>query len=146
MHSAVVGLSWKTASQDVRDRAYIAPEREAQFVAMLREEARVEQILVLSTCNRIEIYLVDPSPEAGAMRSAIWNAQNDLHTLSVDAGGLAGLLRLVAGSTDLNEQERLAFGVLTDHAQKIENEIMAIHDRMGDEIPDQDAMTTANGA
>ena len=90
--------------------------------------------------------LVDPSPEAGAMRSAIWNAQNDLHTLSVDAGGLAGLLRLVAGSTDLNEQERLAFGVLTDHAQKIENEIMAIHDRMGDEIPDQDAMTTANGA
>jgi glutamyl-tRNA reductase len=63
MHSAVVGLSWKTASQDVRDRAYIAPEREAQFVAMLREEGKIEQILVLSTCNRIEIYLVDPSPE-----------------------------------------------------------------------------------
>jgi len=63
MHSAVVGLSWKTAAQDVRDRAYISPEAEALLVGRLRVEAGVEQVAILSTCNRIELYIVDPAPE-----------------------------------------------------------------------------------
>lgn len=63
MHSAVVGLSWKTASQEVRDRAFIPPEREAELVALMREQAGVDQVLILSTCNRVEIYIVDPAPE-----------------------------------------------------------------------------------
>jgi glutamyl-tRNA reductase len=63
MHSAVVGLSWKTASQEVRDRAYIAPELEHQLVERLRQQVGVDQVCVLSTCNRVELYIVDPVPE-----------------------------------------------------------------------------------
>ncbi|MEN9353389.1 MAG: hypothetical protein RL318_714 [Fibrobacterota bacterium] len=63
MHSAVVGLSWKTASQEVRDRAYIAPEVEQELVERLKQSAGVEQVAILSTCNRVELYIVDPSPE-----------------------------------------------------------------------------------
>lgn len=73
MHSAVVGLSWKTASQEVRDRAFIPPEREAELVALLREQAGVDQVLILSTCNRVEIYIVDPAPEETIEQvGAVW--------------------------------------------------------------------------
>lgn len=72
MHSAVVGLSWRTASQAVRDRAHIAPEREAEFAALLKERSGVDQALVLSTCNRVEIYIVDSSPEEAIEQ--VWSA------------------------------------------------------------------------
>lgn len=75
--------------------------------------------------------LVDTSPEATALRSAALDCANQLFTLSISAGGLAGLLQLISGSEDLPEQQRMAVGALADMAQKIENEITAIADRLG---------------
>lgn len=81
----------------------------------------------------MSLQLVDLSPEASALRSAAHKACNELFTLSVEAGGLAGLLKLIAGNSDqLSEQEGMAIGVLADMAQRIENEITAISDRLGE--------------
>lgn len=78
------------------------------------------------------VRLVDLSPEARAMQSAAHKACNELFTLSLDAGGLAGLLQLIAASEELAEQQRMAVGALADMAQRIENEITAIADRLGE--------------
>ena len=78
--------------------------------------------------------LVEERVGFDAARRAMQDAQNDLFKLSIEAGGLTGLLRLIAGSTEhLDENKCMAFGVLADHAQRIENGIMAIHDRLNED-------------
>lgn len=81
----------------------------------------------------MSVRLMDLSPEAQALRSAALDACNELFTLSIDAGALAGLLKLIAGNKDqLSEQQSMAIGALGDIAQGIENEISAIADRLGE--------------
>ena len=63
LHSAVIGLSWKTAAQDLRDRAFIATEDEDAFVQELRDVTGIDSAIILSTCNRVEIYFTDSHPE-----------------------------------------------------------------------------------
>jgi len=73
LHSAVVGLSWKTALQSLRDRAHISLEEEDVLVERLAKEAGLDQVVVLSTCNRIELYLVAPDPQVAAARAwEVW--------------------------------------------------------------------------
>jgi len=78
--------------------------------------------------------LVDTSPEAAALRHALLTGSNELHNLSLEAGGLAGLLQLVSGSEYLDEQQRMALGVVADMAQRLKNEIEAAATRLGDAL------------
>jgi glutamyl-tRNA reductase len=59
---AVVGVSHSTAPLDVREKLHIAEET---IPTLLRElkKAGVEEAVVLSTCNRTEIYAAGASPE-----------------------------------------------------------------------------------
>ncbi len=91
----------------------------------------------------MSLQLVDLSPEACALRSAVRKACDELFTLSIEAGGLAGLLKLIAGNNDqLTEQVGMAIGALADMAQRIENEITAIADRLGEARTGDDAPAT----
>lgn len=88
----------------------------------------------------MSLQLVDQSPEACALRNSAHQACNQLFTLSIEAGGLAGLLKLIAGNNaQLNEQEGMAIGALADMAERIENEITAIADRLGEARTGDDA-------
>lgn len=88
----------------------------------------------------MSLQLVDHSPEAAALRSAALEAGNELFTLSIEAGGLAGLLRLISGNgEDLSEQQGMAFVALADMAERIVSEINAIADRLGRARQDGDA-------
>jgi hypothetical protein len=78
------------------------------------------------------MHLVETSPAADALRAANWAASNDLFTLSIEAGGLAGLLQLVAESGRLQQEQQLAIGSLADMAERIEKEITAISERLAD--------------
>lgn len=78
------------------------------------------------------MHLVETSPAADALRAVNCAASNDLFTLSVEAGGLAGLLELISASDGLPEQQQMAIGALADMAQRIENEITAIGQRLGE--------------
>ena len=65
MNIVVVGLSHKTASVEVREKLSI-PEAEIEnAIALLKGYPHIEEIAIISTCNRLEIYGVATDIEQG---------------------------------------------------------------------------------
>ncbi len=65
MHTLVVGLNHTTAPIEVREALYLrGPEREL-LLSELKNDPSVAEAIVLSTCNRTEIYanVIDADPE-----------------------------------------------------------------------------------
>ena len=63
----VVGVSHKTAPIEVRETLAFPKERLAEVLRRMREEAGVAEAMILSTCNRVELYArgdAEPTPEA----------------------------------------------------------------------------------
>lgn len=58
----VIGLSYRTASLDLRGRASFAGDRAIELLSLLRRH-HVSEAMVLSTCNRTEVYFAGPDPE-----------------------------------------------------------------------------------
>jgi len=52
----VIGLSHKTAPDEVRNRHAFPPQRVAQALGALRDYPAVREAAIVSTCNRLEIY------------------------------------------------------------------------------------------
>lgn len=68
MELVIVGLSHRTAPLDLRERvAFDATEAEEVLRSMLRDEEMPERLL-LSTCNRTELYALASSTDAGRAR------------------------------------------------------------------------------
>jgi glutamyl-tRNA reductase len=65
MNIAVVGLSHKTAPVEVREKLSIPEPVYDQAIAQLCHSPHLEEVAVLSTCNRLEIYIVASETEAG---------------------------------------------------------------------------------
>lgn len=65
MNIAVVGLSHKTAPVEVREKLSIPEAKLEETLAHLRSYPHVEEVAVLSTCNRLEIYAVVTETEQG---------------------------------------------------------------------------------
>src|SRR3569832_1918292 len=60
-----LGLNHVTAPLDLRERVAFAPELTAQALSDLTGQPGVNEALILSTCNRTELYVeVDPGAEA----------------------------------------------------------------------------------
>ncbi|GGC04414.1 glutamyl-tRNA reductase [Marinobacterium zhoushanense] len=51
-----LGINHKTASVEVRERVAFAPERIGEAMSDAREQARLQEVAILSTCNRTELY------------------------------------------------------------------------------------------
>ncbi len=79
---AVVGVSHETAPVEVRERLAFGPEEAEDILVSLRREVGVEEAVLLSTCNRTEVYLF-PAADRAALASV-----EDL--LSDRAGGGEG--------------------------------------------------------
>jgi len=60
----VVGLSHQTAPLEVREALAFPKERVAEALQRLREESGLAEAMILSTCNRVEIY--GRAPESAA--------------------------------------------------------------------------------
>ncbi len=50
------GINHNTAALDLREKAAFAPEDMRQALAVAQEQAGLEEVAILSTCNRTEIY------------------------------------------------------------------------------------------
>ncbi len=57
MRLEMIGLSHLTSSLATRERAAIGPDRLPDVVARCKQDGRIEGVVVLSTCNRVEMYL-----------------------------------------------------------------------------------------
>lgn len=65
MNIAVVGLSHKTAPVEVREKLSIPEPTCDRAIAQLCSYPHIEEVAILSTCNRMEIYLVTSETEQG---------------------------------------------------------------------------------
>lgn len=65
MNIAVVGLSHKTATVEVREKLSIPEQLVETAIAQLLNYPHIEEVAVLSTCNRLEIYVVARETELG---------------------------------------------------------------------------------
>lgn len=65
MNIAVVGLSHKTAPVEVREKLSIPEAQIAEAIAQLCGGSYIEEVAILSTCNRLEIYIATSEMQAG---------------------------------------------------------------------------------
>jgi glutamyl-tRNA reductase len=65
MNIAVVGLSHKTAPVEVREKLSIQEAKVESVTQQLCSYPHIEEVGILSTCNRLEIYVVATETEQG---------------------------------------------------------------------------------
>ncbi|MBF2037105.1 MAG: glutamyl-tRNA reductase [Leptolyngbyaceae cyanobacterium T60_A2020_046] len=65
MNIAVVGLSHKTAPVEVREKLSIPTQQTAEAIAHLTSYPHIEEVSILSTCNRLEIHIVTDQADQG---------------------------------------------------------------------------------
>jgi glutamyl-tRNA reductase len=122
----VAGLSYKTAPVEVRERIAVAPSKLRCYGCRLQIGAGLSEVVIVSTCNRVEIYGVTEHfvPDATAIFQWINPAGVDLqphlylhegadavrHLFSV-AGGLDSM---VLGETEITGQLKHAYQVACD--------------------------------
>ncbi|MEZ5502690.1 MAG: glutamyl-tRNA reductase [Halioglobus sp.] len=83
MNLIALGISHNSAAVEVRERVAFAPEQVSEALADACEAARVEEVVILSTCNRTELYAIVPegvSPGEKALELIDWMA--NYHHLS----------------------------------------------------------------
>lgn len=84
MNLIALGINHNSAAVEVRERVAFAPEQVSEALASACEEMDLEEVVILSTCNRTEIYTIvaDQSPLAAkALQLTEWMA--NYHHLSV---------------------------------------------------------------
>lgn len=129
---AVVGISHRTAPVEVRERVAFDGEGAALALGELREGAGVREAVLLSTCNRTELYLV-PADGGRALRAAegllarrAGTAPGELGPFLFRARGpsvvrhlfevTSGLDSLVLGEAEIQGQVREAFEIAAKRA------------------------------
>ena len=120
-----IGVSYKTAPVEVRERVALPEARAAEFVRDLRGATDIHEAVALSTCNRTELYVVvgDPveaestalamlSSQAGirptALTPAIYSHRNcdaARHLYRVTAG----LDSMIVGEAEIQGQVKRAY-------------------------------------
>ncbi len=84
MNLIALGISHHSAAVEVRERVAFAPEQVGEALVDACESTGVEEVVILSTCNRTELYAIVPEgfePGAKAREMIDWMA--NYHHLSV---------------------------------------------------------------
>ncbi|HUI76185.1 MAG TPA: glutamyl-tRNA reductase [Candidatus Acidoferrum sp.] len=107
MEIVLVGLNHRTAPVEVRERVSFTAEQAQRASEELRAKGILEETLVLSTCNRSEVYGVPPEAvreSAGVLSdflSAFHSVQNDVLRVSLyhhyDREAVRHLFRVASG-------------------------------------------------
>ncbi len=65
MNIVVIGLSHKTAPVEIREKLSIPEPQTENAIANLLSYGNIDEVAILSTCNRLEIYIVSSEAEQG---------------------------------------------------------------------------------
>jgi glutamyl-tRNA reductase len=132
MEIVLVGLNHRTATVELRERVSFTAEQARSAAEQLRERGILTETLVLSTCNRSEVYGVPPesmresAPALSSFLSSFHSLRHDALTQSLyhhyDQEAVRHLFRVAAGldSMMLGEAEilgqvREAYRAAHDH-------------------------------
>lgn len=63
MHTLLVGLNFKTTQVENREKMYLSAEKLEIALPLLNSYQYISECVILSTCNRIEIYAASENPE-----------------------------------------------------------------------------------
>jgi glutamyl-tRNA reductase len=115
------GINHKTAAVDVRERVAFAPERLGEALREILDASLTQEVAILSTCNRTEIYCSQDHPEPERLLQ--WLAA--YHGLSVeellrcsylhrDAAAVRHMMRVAAGLDSMVLGEPQILGQMKD--------------------------------
>lgn len=127
MEIVLIGLNHRTASVDVRERIAFTPEQAREAAEQLRSRGILEESLVLSTCNRSELYGV-PRENATDSAGAVESFVASFHQLSLnelngslyrhhDSNAVRHLFRVSAGLDSMLLGEAEILGQVRDAYQ-----------------------------
>ena len=110
MNIVVVGLSHKTAPVEVREKLSIPEPQLESAIADLVSYPHIAEAAILSTCNRLEIYIVTPETEQGLREVTQFLSEHSnlpLHSLRqhlfmlLHSDAVMHLMRVAAGLDSL---------------------------------------------
>lgn len=116
-----VGINHKTASVDVRERVAFSPDQLVDALQQLREETSSQEVAILSTCNRTEIYCTQD--QAAPVQLIDWVARyHGLDPQAVaacsythqEAGAVSHMMRVAAGLDSMVLGEPQILGQMKD--------------------------------
>ena len=125
MHIGVLGLNHRTAPVELREQLAFQTQELPQALEAIRQTLRIPECVILSTCNRVELYTLLPELDGHAGRLKSFLA--DFHDLSLDCLGdrlywylqpdsvrhlfrvAAGLESMVVGESEILGQVREAY-------------------------------------
>jgi glutamyl-tRNA reductase len=141
MNIAVVGLSHKTAPVEIREKLSIQEAKIESVLTHLRGYPHIQEVAIISTCNRLEIYAVVTDTEKGVVEITQFLAETGhipLQTLRrylftlLHQDAVRHLLRVAAGleSLVLGEGQILAQVKNTHKLAQKYNSIAQLLDRL----------------
>lgn len=116
-----LGINHKTAGVEVRERLAFAPEQLPDALQRLREETATQEVAILSTCNRTELYCAQDQLDAESL--VAWVAAFHGMTadevrrcsyLHQDAGAVNHMMRVAAGLDSMVLGEPQILGQMKD--------------------------------
>ena len=102
MHLFLLGVSHRTAPVDLRERLDFSSRDVGAAVETLAARASAAESVVLSTCNRSEIYVASSEPSRA--REELIAFLSEYHQLPRDAGHSARRQRGVLAADDRRSQ------------------------------------------
>ncbi len=131
MSVVVIGLSYRTAPVQMRERFAFAEPQIPEILARLRADGVAEEVVILSTCNRVEIYaasqkneraafadlqkfLVEHHQYEGVINGEIYT-YGEPHSLEHLFKVASGLDSMVLGETEILGQLKKAYDTALQH-------------------------------
>ena len=97
MHIVVVGLNHQSAPVEVRERVSFSEAGARTAHQTLRQQAGIYEALILSTCNRVEVYVVSVCASAGEVAArSVLNCEEPLY-VHRDSDAVEHLFRVASG-------------------------------------------------
>jgi glutamyl-tRNA reductase len=138
MSLLVIGINHKSAPLAVRERVNFAPEQMGDALADALAAAQIDEIAILSTCNRTEIFAVDSDEHDGDSRLLQWLGNyhhmtfdelrectyvyRDQHALQHMMQVASGLDSMILGEPQILGQMKSAYAVAA-HSGSIASEL-----------------------
>lgn len=127
----VCGINHERAELSLRERFALGPDRCVETLKLIKEQGLADEALVLSTCNRTEIYIIAPMQETLGRRLReffllLAGSQHKHHSIPLyNYDGLeatrhlfavnAGLNSMILGENEIKSQARSAYEMSIRH-------------------------------